>query len=170
MKEDIYYWSRNDKIKYILVLSTWLLAVGIGIYFIALFEPWLLSVYVGGYLLLVYFQARFYCIGCPYRGRFCPGILNLRVANLLAATLLKKKIFSEKRCLQIELLALVLTVLHIGLPLIFIWGNWLFTALYLCLFIDHFMLEFRLYCIKCSFRHICPGGKMACMIFKERIE
>ena len=168
MKKDIYYWNRNDKIKYLLVLSTWLLAVGIGMYFIALFEPWFVLVYIGSYLLLTYLQAWFYCIGCPYRGRFCPAIMNMILANFLAATLLKKKLFSEKRCLQVELLVLVPTLLSIGLPLIFIWGNWLFTALYLCLFIGHFMLEFRLHCIKCSFRYICPGGKMACRIFKER--
>ncbi len=165
---DIYDWDINDKAKYVIVELTWLAAAGIGGYSVYSYAPWFLLVYLVSYLVVVYFQARFYCIGCPYCGRFCPGIMNMTLANLLAAKWFKNKTFSEKRCLQNEPVILSLTALYIGFPVIFMWAKAWLVALYACLFLVHFLLEFVFFCPKCSFRQTCPGGKMAIRIFGER--
>jgi hypothetical protein len=167
---NIYNWDTYDKAKYIIVAITWLAATGIGVYSVFLYKPLFLLMYLFSYLMLVYFQARFYCIGCPYKGSFCPGILNMTFANFLADKLYAKKIFSEKRCLQFEPLMLFLTAFYIGLPVVFMWSNRMLVVLYLGLFLAHFLLEFLLFCPKCSFRKICPGGKFAVRVFGERGE
>jgi len=144
-------------------LLSWIILSIIAVLNIAESSIFALIGYLVIYILLVFFQAKDWCIGCPYRGKFCPGILCMGLANIVSTVLFKnvKFKFSKNK----EHLVSVLTGIYFFYPIFFLYDDFLLVASYVTLLIIHLLLVWKFFCPKCKFNEICPGGKISSKIF-----
>jgi len=158
-------WSKDDRFFYFFtVLLTWILFTIIAIIYSFKYSIFTLIAYLLIYFLLVFFQAKDWCVGCPYRGKFCPGILCMGLANIISAKFFKNKKFQYSK--YNEHLVSVLTAIYFFYPVFFFYSNTLILVSYLLLLIIHLLLEWKFFCPNCKFNNVCPGGKISTMIFK----
>jgi len=144
-------------------LLSWIILTIIAIVHISEFSILALIGYLAIYILLVFFQAKDWCIGCPYRGKICPGILCMGLANVVSTVLFKnvKFKFSKNK----EHLVSVLTGIYFVYPIFFLYLDLLMLVSYVLLLIVHLLLVWKFFCPKCKFNEICPGGKISSKIF-----
>jgi len=155
-------WSSKDKVLYFsTALLAWILLTIIAVVYSLKYSVFALIGYLVIYILLVYLQAKDWCIGCPYRGKFCPGILCMGLANIVSTLFKNRKFeYSKKK----EHLVSVLTMIYFAYPILFFYNKiWILVA-YLTLLIIHLLLVWKLFCPKCKFNKVCPGGKVSAKI------
>jgi hypothetical protein len=163
-KEKVPEWSSNDKLLYFsTALFAWILLTAISLIYIYKNSIYSLIVYLLIYILLVFFQAKDWCIGCPYRGKFCPGILCMGLANIMSIKLFKNKQFKYTK--KQEHIISILTGIYFIYPVFFIYNNILILVFYIVFLIIHLLLVWKFFCPKCKFNKICPGGKISTKIF-----
>jgi len=129
-------------------------------------------VYLLFYIAMCYFQA--YCCAyqdCPYVGGFCPAIIGIYPANLLAKTLYKNKALKKSKA-KFELNA-TLGVLS-WLSLVAFPVYWLaklgveFVLGYVAGHAVYAIIFSLTVCPVCSIRLTCPGGKLQSILLKRR--
>ncbi|MBR9676577.1 hypothetical protein GOV04_00355 [Candidatus Woesearchaeota archaeon] len=159
-------WSDNDKFLYFFtVLLTWVLLTIISIIYSYKYSIFALIGYILLYFILVFFQAKDWCIGCPYRGKFCPGILCMGLANIMSTWFFKNKKFKYSK--KKEHIVSILTGIYFVYPVFFFYNNIFILVSYALLLIIHLMLQWKFFCPRCKFNKICPGGKVSTKIFKK---
>jgi hypothetical protein len=154
-----YKWVRKDKLFYALSLIPFLIVfVGTAV-LLASYSINLVVVLVGLYLLANIFQAGC-CVGCPYRGEYCPALCGVYLGNLLSGILYKNRQFEEgffkRNAAAGGTMVLVLTLY----PLYWVYQTgWYLVPIYLALVAAHFALFMPTQCEKCGYKTTCPGGQ-----------
>ena len=166
-KSNRYKWDRTDKTYYFISLIFFIVSfVGAG-YILVTVSFWLLVLFVGLYIMASVFQAGA-CVGCPYRGRFCPAIFGVYLANILLSRVYKNRSFSQKFFNINATLASIMAILTLLLPIYWlIINSWYYLVIYLTLVIVHLYLFYRCFCPKCSYNETCPGGRTVNKLMKR---
>jgi len=111
------------------------------------------------YLIVNVFQAGC-CVGCPYRGKYCPAFCGVYFGNMLSGVLYKNRQFDLKFYKKNASGGEIALTLFLLFPLYWIFlSNWYYILIYFALFAVHILLFMPNQCKKCSFNIICPGGK-----------
>lgn len=165
--KSIYQWSKQDKFLYFITLIPFLIAFIGAAYLLATVSIYLTVTFLLLYLGINFFQAGC-CIGCPYRGRYCPPIFGIYLANLLSTTIYKKRNF-EPRFFRINA-----TVAGFFVTITFLFPvywllllNWYYLAIFLVLIMGHIVLFYPFICPKCSYNDTCPGGRVVHKLFRK---
>ncbi|MCJ7701401.1 MAG: hypothetical protein MUO62_07455 [Anaerolineales bacterium] len=160
-----YTWSRRDRVLYVFTLIPFGLAFLGTLYLLGTISLVLPFIVAGLYMLANVFQAGC-CVGCPYRGRFCPAIFGVYLANFLSVRLYPKRQFNPRFFEINAALAEGCLLAILVLSAICLWGlHWGYVGGLVILIATHVFLTLWLFCPKCSYRDTCPAGKMACRLF-----
>lgn len=171
MEQDFHKWTKNDKWRYgvslipfaILFIGSIIIMSPICIYMSIL---WVLI-----YLVVNIFQATC-CIGCPYRGQYCPAIFGVYLSNYLSALLYRDEIFDLKLFKQNAIWAEISLITFLIYPVYWLYqANWHYVVAYFGLILLHILLFMPLQCRKCGYRHVCPGGRFmrsCCKLFGQK--
>ena len=161
----LHQWSRHDRLLYFATLAPFLVAFCGAAYLLSTVSIYLTATFVSLYIIGNIFQAGC-CVGCPYRGGFCPSVFGMYLANLLSATFYRKRSFEPRffrinaNLAEISLLATLLFPVYWLLSL-----NWLYLVVFLLLVVLHVVSFFPLICPKCSYNDTCPGGQTTLKLF-----
>jgi hypothetical protein len=154
-----YCWTKKDKGMYALSMIPFLAAFAGAGYVLAASSVYLFLAYAGIYVLTNVFQAGC-CVGCPYRGKYCPAFSGVYLGNLLSTAFYADRAYEEKFFTrnagagEISLLAFLL------FPLYWLFqAAWYLSPAYLLLFVLHGILFAPTQCEKCGYNAVCPGGK-----------
>ena len=160
MEPLIYNWTTRDKTLYALSLIPFL-AVFIGTaYLLSTYSIILTLILVGMYLLTNIFQAGC-CVGCPYRGKYCPALFGVVLGNLLSGVLYKDRDFDEKFFKRNAAAGEIMVLLIAIFPIYWVFKtHWAMVLLYLGLIAMHLAIFMPTQCEKCSYNDTCPGGIM----------
>ncbi len=166
--ETAYRWTTRDKRIYALSLLPFLVGFVGSLFLLATISPVLSVIAVGLYLLGNVFQARC-CVGCPYRGQYCPALFGVYLGNVLSVRLYGEATH-DPRLFKINATLGELTVLGlITLTAILLATiNGWYAVIMLLLMAAHGLIFLRLICPRCSYNQTCPGGQTACRLFKRR--
>ena len=77
-----YEWTKRDKWLYALSMIPFLIVFVGTAYLLATYSIYLAIILVVLYVITNIFQAGC-CVGCPYRGRYCPALFGVYLGNLL---------------------------------------------------------------------------------------
>lgn len=168
----VYQWSRQDRVLHLLPAIP-LMSFYIGsIYLLAR-----ASVYLVGVFLLLWVGVNVsvagICAGCPYRGRYCPGVCQLYFAPFLSMVMYKdSEMGSGARSFKANLA--LMGIFGIS-SYVFIF-YWLFHLYWhehplivlglLFLLLLHMPLSFFLLCPKCGYNDTCPMANVYRVIKK----
>lgn len=158
-------WTRREKIIYFITLVPFLVAFLGSAYLIFTISGTLVVILLGLYLVANIFQAAC-CIGCPYRGRYCPALFGVYLGNILSTVLYRNRTPSP-RFFQINATLGEISVLAIlgfacyWVATLNVWyavGVLALSALHMGLFLTQL-------CPQCGYRDTCPAGQTACRMF-----
>jgi hypothetical protein len=158
MVPSIYRWSVRDRLLYGLSLVPFLTAFIGTAWLLALYNPWMTGLLLFFYLLLNLFQAGC-CVGCPYRGKYCPAFLGIYPANVLSGILYPRRKFDQgffdrsAAAGEFTLLVMILFPIYWMLK-----TAWFLLPIYLLLLAAHLVIFMPTQCEKCSYHETCPGG------------
>ena len=166
-KLNIYQWSRRDKLLYTVTLVPFLVAFVGAAYLLATVSVYLTVVLLFLYLLVNLFQAGC-CVGCPYRGGWCPAVFGIYLANLISAVIYKEREF-EPRFFKVNA---NLAEISLGAALLFpiYWllsSGWFYLVGYVLLYMVHAVLFFPAMCPKCGYNDTCPGGQSTLKLLRR---
>lgn len=153
-----YQWTSKDKWLYFLSLAPFLLVfVGTAV-LLSIYSIWLTILLLFFYLLTNVFQAGC-CVGCPYRGKYCPALFGVYLGNLLSGILYPNREFDQKffdrNAAAGETMVLVVALF----PIYWVHGiGWFLVPIYLLLIAAHLVIFMPTQCDKCSYNETCPGG------------
>ena len=160
-KKKIYQWSKKDKFLYLITLIPFLTAILLASYVLATVSFYLVIIFLLIYIVLNVFQAGF-CIGCPYRGKYCPSAFGVYLGNFFSSTFYKRRIFDLEFFKCNATLTTISLIIFLAFPVYWLTViNWPYLAVYLALIIAHIFLFFPTMCPKCSYNDICTGGQIA---------
>lgn len=122
------------------------------------------------YLAMCYFQA--YCCAyqeCPYIGGFCPALVGVMPANILAKLIYGKKIDKSKKWFEIQ--AALASISWLGLiafPVYWVQrlAPW-FAVGYMVSHGVYYVIFGLTICPVCAIRETCPGGKLQSVVLKR---
>ena len=122
------------------------------------YSIWLMILLLVFYLLTNVFQAGC-CIGCPYRGKYCPALFGVYLGNLLSEILYPNREFDQKffdrNAAAGETMVLVLTLF----PIYWVFrAGWYWVPIYFLLIAAHLLTFMPTQCEKCSYNETCPVG------------
>jgi hypothetical protein len=160
-----------------------------GLYYALTVPFWLLLVAVLGYLWtynfalslvfasffvgMSYFQA--YCCvyqECPYVGGFCPAVIGIMPASLMARAMYGKGIVKSRR--RFEINATLGVACWLGLivfPLFWLAKLGAAPAIgYVLSHVVYTVVFGATVCPGCAIRDICPGGRLSSTVLKRRKE
>ena len=159
MKPKQYEWTTKDKRLYALSMIPFLIVFIGTAYLLSMYSIFLTIALVVLYLITNIFQAGC-CVGCPYRGKYCPALCGVYLGNLLSGILYKNREFDE-RFFKRNAAAGETMVLIIALfPIYWVWKtSWILVPIYLLLIAAHFVIFMPTQCEKCSYNETCPGGQ-----------
>lgn len=163
-QKKVYAWTRRDKLIYAGTLVSFFVAFFGALILLGTISLWLSLILVGLYLLGNIFQAAC-CVGCPYRGKYCPALFGVYLGNWLSVRLYAGRTFDERFFErnatggELSIVGMVL-VAAVGLATLNIW----YTAALLVLVALHLGLYVTLICPSCSYRDTCPMGKLSCRV------
>lgn len=163
-----YAWTRRDKGIYGLAMIPFLVAF-VGTAVITARLAWYLPVIlVALHLVTSLFQA-VCCVGCPYRGRFCPAIFGIYLGNVLSVVLYRHRTHDPvrfRRNANLAEIGCLATLLFASVSLAFV-SLWYVIALLalLALHVAVFMVRI---CTRCSYRSTCPAGVLAGQLHARR--
>jgi hypothetical protein len=156
-----YEWTRRDKLTYLLALAPFLVAFLGALALIATISVYWTIALIALHILGSVFQAGC-CVGCPYRGRYCPALFGIFLANFLSATVYGDRQYDERFFKRNAALAeTVVAIIAILCCALLFTIHWLYAVVFLALGIVHLALFFRRICPKCSYNETCPGGQAA---------
>jgi hypothetical protein len=155
----VHEWTKKDKCLYILSMIPFATVFVGTAYVLATHSVYLLIILLALYVMTCAFQAGC-CVGCPYRGRYCPALCGVYLGNLLSRILYKNRQF-DPRFFKLNATAGETMVLVLVLyPLYWIFhSGWHLVVIYLALIAAHFILFMPTQCDKCSYNTTCPGGR-----------
>ncbi len=163
-----YEWTRRDKALYFLSLVPLAGALATAIYVLATAAAYLAVVFVVLYLALNFFQAGC-CVGCPYRGRYCPAVFGIYLSNIISSRLYRNRTYDERFFKLNEAPAEVLTLLLLAFPVYWLALEvWYYVVGYLGLVVLNGVLFFPTQCTKCSYHDTCPGGRSMLKLLGRR--
>ena len=125
---------------------------------------WLSLLFLGCYLVMSTFQA--YCCAyqeCPYVGGFCPAVLGIIPASLIAKVLYRNREIVRSRA-RFEAFATVAVLGWLGL--VFLPVYWIarlgigFAIGYVLVHATYALVFGLTICPVCAIRETCPGGKV----------
>jgi hypothetical protein len=159
MKNQIYRWTAKDKRQYFIsMIPVVLMVLGTG-YVLYTFSIFMLLLWLLIYIVINIFQASC-CIGCPYRGCYCPAFFGVYLGNLLSSGLFSEETFNEKRFKRNALSGEISLIAFLIYPLHWLYiYQWHFVLIYLGLVILHILIFLPTQCKKCSYNETCPGGR-----------
>jgi hypothetical protein len=156
-----YEWTGRDKLTYLLALAPFLVAFTGALVLAATISIFWTIALLALYLLGNVFQAGC-CAGCPYRGRYCPALFGIFLANAFSATVYRHRGYEEKFFRRNAALAeAVVAVIGVLSFVLLLTIHWLYAVGFLVLGALHVYLFFRLLCPKCGYNETCPGGRAA---------
>ena len=163
-----YNWSRRDKVVYSGILIPFTVAFIGAAYLLATESPYLVTGFILLYIAVNIFQAGC-CIGCPYRGSYCPPIFGLYSANLLSSLVYRSRDL-DQRFFRINAdLAVIFLLITIVFPVYWLIElNWLYLLGFLILLAIHAGLFLSLICPRCSYNDTCPRGQTSLRLFNRR--
>ena len=157
----IYNWTRKDWNVYALSLIPFTVAFMGTAYLLTRVSLYLVVIFLLLYLAINFFQAGA-CIGCPYRGKSCPAFCGIYLSNIISFRLYKgrefKRSFFNTNANLAQITALIMFLFPIyWLVLI----GWYYAVAYVALLAVHIVPFVLYFCPKCSYRHVCPAGRLA---------
>lgn len=154
-----YEWTRKDRLLYALAMIPFLITFLGTIYILSTYAIYLAILSAGLYVLVNLFQAGC-CVGCPYRGKYCPAFCGVYLGNYLSGILYKDRPF-DKRVFERNATAGEATLLIWFLfPLYWVFQTgWYLVPIYLILVLIHVLLFLPTQCAKCGYNTVCPGGQ-----------
>lgn len=159
MTEPPYKWTLKDKSMYVLSLIPFILMVLGTLMVLVQYDPWITVIWIILYLIVNIFQAGC-CVGCPYRGKYCPAFVGVYLGNILSRILYPKRQFDKKFFERNAAGGEIFLIIFLLFPLY--WGFLkapLNILVYFILLLLHIVLFMPTQCSKCSYHHTCPGGK-----------
>jgi hypothetical protein len=127
-------------------------------YILAASSIYLMLVFFGLYILGNIFQAGA-CVGCPYRGKFCPAVFGVYLSNLISSLVYRNRHFEQRFYTINASFASVICVIALLFPVYWLYiSGWHYLVLYIVLLLLHVYLFFPKICPKCSYNDTCPGG------------
>jgi small-conductance mechanosensitive channel len=159
MKPSFYEWTHADKRRYTVALVPFVFASIMTTIVLSRISIWLVAAWAGIYLLINVFQAGC-CVGCPYRGRYCPAIMGIYLSNWLSHRIYEDREFDQAFFQRNATAAEVVLVVFILFPVYWLWSSaWVLIPAYFALLAAHFVLFMPTQCEHCSFNDTCPGGQ-----------
>ena len=163
----LYHWTIKDKLRYLISLIPFIIAFIGTLLLLSTISIYLISLFLFFYLLINVFQAGC-CIGCPYRGKYCPAFFGVYLGNILSNQLYKNKTFDQKFHEKNAKLGEIFCLILVVFPLYWLFTiGWFYPIIFLFLIGLHVILFLPLQCPKCSYNEICPGGKAYSKLFKK---
>jgi hypothetical protein len=154
-----YQWTKKDKLYYALSMVPFLIVFLGTIYLLSTFSIWLSLAFVGMYLLTNVFQAGC-CVGCPYRGKYCPALCGVYLGNFLSTVLYKDREFDEKFFERNAAAGETMVIVLVLFPIYWVFKTaWWLVPVYLGLVAAHFLIFMPSQCTDCGYNDTCPGGK-----------
>ncbi len=154
----IYEWTKRDKWLYAFSLVPFLVVFLGAAALLASYSGWLAVILVFLYLLTCVFQAGC-CIGCPYRGRYCPALFGIYLGNLLSGVIYPNREFDEAFFQRNAAAGEVMVLVTALFPVYWVAKTaWWLLPIYLLLIIAHLVAFMPTQCEKCSYNETCPGG------------
>jgi len=122
------------------------------------------------YLIVNIFQAGC-CVGCPYRGKYCPAFVGVYFGNILSRIIYPKRPFNKKFFERNAAGGEIFLTIFLLFPLYwhFLKSPWN-VLVYFILLLLHIILFMPLQCSKCSYSDTCPGGQAYlhwCNLFRK---
>jgi hypothetical protein len=166
MDHRVYQWTEKDKAIHLLPAIPLFIFYAVSICLLAGRSFLLAAVFI-----LLWFATNVsavrICAGCPYRGRYCPGLCQLFIAPFISMMIYRPgKAHSPPRSFKLDLFFLG----------IFGFGSYLFAFCYLIglywaeygaillalpgLLLLYMALSFFLLCPKCGYNSVCPMAKV----------
>jgi len=163
----VYYWSRRDRLLYFATLVFFLVAFFGAAYLLATESIYLMVIFLLLYIAANVFQAGC-CIGCPYRGRFCPAVFGMYLGNFLSATVYKSRTSAPGFFRINANLAEFFLAATLLFPIYWlVISNWVYLAVFLLLVALHVVAFFPVMCPKCSYNGTCPGGQTTLKLLRR---
>ena len=157
-KIDAYQWTARDKWLYWLSMVPFVVVFVGALLLLSTYSNWLSFTLMGFYLLTCVFQAGC-CIGCPYRGKYCPAIFGIYFGNILSVVLYPNKEFDQKFFDRNAAAGEVMVILVALFPIYWVAKtSWWLLPVYILLIVSHLVLFMPTQCEKCSYNETCPGG------------
>jgi hypothetical protein len=163
----LYQWTDRDKRFYFISLIPFLIAFVGAAYILATVSIYLTALFLGLYIICNIFQAGA-CVGCPYRGKFCPAVFGVYLSNIISATIYKKRSF-EQRFFDINATAAsIMSLITLLFPVYWLFiSGWYYLTAYIAIVIIYLILFYSFFCPKCSYSETCPGGRAAHKILRR---
>jgi len=163
----MYQWSKRDKFLYSAILIPFLVAFIGAAYLLATVSIYLTVIFLLLYTSVNFFQAGC-CIGCPYRGKFCPAVFGMYLANFLSATIYRKRNFEPGFFRVNATLTEISVIIALLFPVYWLLSlNWYYLVVFLSLIVVHIVLFYPIICPKCGYNDTCPGGQVVHKLFKK---
>lgn len=154
-----YKWKRKDKVLYTLSMVPFLIVFIGTVYMLSTYTIYLAIILIGMYLLTNVFQAGC-CVGCPYRGSYCPALCGVYLGNFLSGILYGDRQFNEHFFKRNASAGETMVLVMILFPLYWVYQTgWYLVPIYLLLIVLHFAMFMPTQCEKCSYNTTCPGGQ-----------
>lgn len=162
-----YKWTGKDQLLYALSMIPFLMAFFGTLYLLLTYSIYLPIISVGLYILVNLFQAGC-CIGCPYRGKYCPAFCGVYLGNYLSGILYKDRQFDQRFFEHNATAGEITLLIWFIFPLYWLFQTgWYLILVYLILSVLHVILFVPTQCSKCSYNATCPGGQ-AWQVFCKR--
>ncbi len=154
-----YQWNMKDKLLYLLSMIPFIVLLLCGILILSKYNFIYLIIWIFLYIIVNIFQAGC-CVGCPYRGKYCPAFCGVFLGNILSVIFYKNRTHNEKFFkINANGGETFLTIFFL-FPLYWIFiTKWYFVLIYIGLIMLHIFLFMPTQCPKCSYNQTCPGGK-----------
>jgi hypothetical protein len=154
-----YRWTGKDKLLYTLSMIPFLIVFVGTLYLLATYAFYLPLISAGLYILVNLFQAGC-CVGCPYRGKYCPAFCGVYLGNFLSGMLYRDRQFDQRFFKRNATGGEITLLVWILFPLYWIFQTgWYLIPIYLILLALHAALFMPTQCAKCSYNTTCPGGQ-----------
>jgi len=171
MEQQYYKWTKKDKWLYIISIIPFVLMITGTLYVLNNYSVFISILWIFIYLIVNYFQAGC-CVGCPYRGKYCPAFCGVYLGNLLSGILYKNRQFDPEFFKRNATGGEITLIIFLIFPLFWIFlVSWYYILIYLALIAAHIILFIPLQCPKCSYNETCPGGNAYhsyCKLLKKK--
>ncbi|MFO8047816.1 MAG: hypothetical protein R6U29_02185 [Desulfosudaceae bacterium] len=158
MNDRVHQWTKKDKSLYALSMIPFLLALGGAFYVLVVDSPGAAIIFAVLYLMANIFQAGA-CVGCPYRGSYCPAIFGVYAGNLISTIVHRNRVHEERFFAVNAKLAEAFCLMTLLFPLYRLFLRaWYYPLIYLALVGTHLALFMPVQCEKCGYNNTCPGG------------
>ena len=154
-----YHWKLKDKWLYALSLIPFVAMLILGLVIMTPICFYMSTVWILIYIVVNIFQAGC-CVGCPYRGKYCPAFCGVFLGNMISSYIYSDYDFDEKFFKRNALWGEISLSIFILYPVYWLFiSSWYLPLIYIGLFLLHVVLFLPSQCSKCSYNEVCPGGR-----------